>query len=1427
MKKKKKILINFIFVIILFITSSIYAGAPRIVSVSVAPANPSYGDLVNIYVTACVNKYTNGFIDIAFSSSNSRRSPGTAGQVFVVSIAGLDRPRVNPAPTGGEIGYTFAASDGGATNNCTDCEGDSNSRTITRVYTVHVPDSSYFTSCGETGTLYLHVGMKDSYLGAGDWTGLSACQSWTSSGWTQPIPTQNFTIRKTVEGTLATGAQDLLLYKIDYTYANGNGFRIVEDIPSGFTIVTYGPQSIPGGSVGVGASSITWTFPSMSGQPGTKEGSVWVLVRWNAAGAGPFINTATGSWGGSGAQTSSVTTRVGDAAFIINKVASAESLLTGSAITYYLSYEINGYQLRNFQGFDNLSGTYTGGTPPPGWRYLPTAGGAYGTWTIEDPCNVGDRYITGSAGSAQYPGLLLDDGSGANDSDQFCEGMIVSDVMINAGTGYAGADAQVIIRSNGSSDSSARSYGVVLSIDANPSPGYFMLQRCSGSGCNYPAGGMPAMGAPVTGVWYRVRVIVTNEGGGQRFQAKVWPKGSAEPTGWDFNYVDSTAYNSDFDCRGSGTYNDWRPGINEQAGDEAGDVKDSYDNFTVYKARQVDSGYVLDDLPTGVTYGGCNGCTNTGSGLSWALPSTGFQSGTFTWWGTVTGCSTVSNIAIINGGSNVYSNWVFTDVLCWTPTYTPTRTFTRTPTLNPNSPTFTSTRTRTPTPTFTRTYTPTYTRTPTPSPSRTPTTSPTRTPTPTYSRTPTPTPTPSPTPSRTLTPTYTRTPTSSPSPSPSRTQTPTPTRTATPTFTNTPSPTPTYTYTRTPTPTPSRTSTPTYTRTPTPSSTYTNTRTRTPTFTYTDTISSNTPTATPTFTSTYTRTPTPTNSNTRTPTPTYTNTNSPTPTYTFTNTRTPTQSPTNTRTPTSTFTYTDTISSNTPTVTPTYTNTRTVTPTYTNTSSPTPTWTRTNTPTDTNTRTPTQSPTDTRTPTPTWTFTDTVSSNTPTVTRTWTNTWTSTPTYTNTRTPTDTFTQTNTRTDTFTPTNTPTWTSTRTPTPTFTNTNENTSTFTPTITRTATPTRTFTLTFTSTVTYTFTYTRTNTPTFTNTPTYTWTNTATPTWTATPSPSETPTPVMYPYLLTITIYNEAGEVVRVIASEAVSAPVTSVEYYAKGVTNPSVISKDGKLEIRLPRVETPSTFGTGSTTYYWDAINAQSQEVDTGVYYIKIETLDPYGHTTTMIKDLTVMRIDEYVELNIFNSAGEIIRKIRQEKNVITDTVTLDKLGDRLIFTKDGQETIIKYGNNIGDYIMWDGKNQAGEIVSSGIYEVQIVLKNAKDGVISEASKTVTVLREGKLYIEELKAIPNPYIKGSGGIIRFEWILQSIETGDVSIRIYNVAGELIRKLEGDLGAGNILWDLKTEERRLASRGIYIAVMDAKNNEGYKDSRIIKFAIASYK
>jgi hypothetical protein len=1313
-------------IIFLFALLSPVFATPRIVSVSMVPANPNFGDYVQITVQMCGSIYNSNEMAIAISAFSTVQPPGTGGQVFVVDINGSDRKDVNMA---GDMGYVMQPS-GGTADGCTDCSGDApNTHLTTQVFNVHIPTADYFSGCNLT-SLYIQVGTKDSYLGPSDWSALPACQI-TTVPFSIPIMTSQFQITKREEGILQSPG-DLVLFSVDYTYANGSGFTITDPMPAGFTLVSYGPTTIPGsggsvtgGTVGMTSGTITWTFPSRAGMSGNSSGTVWMLLRMTGTPTGTYTNTATGNMGSLN-QTSSASVTTGQAAINITKIESTASLLTNTNITYTLSWEVNGMALRNYQPFDNLpTGTYTG-TPPAGWKFQ-TSSGTTGTWTVSDPCSTGGHNITGAEPGGHYPGLLLDDGSSTNNSDQFCTGEIVADEFINPGT-FAGADAQIIIRSNGIDGAGGQSLGIVSSIDANPSPGYFMLQECTGTTCTYPAGGMPAIGAVSANKWYRIRILVTGTAcGTQTIQARIWARGDPEPTTWDINYTCTECANAAWTCDGTCTgevSTDWRPGINEQPG-TTNDVTDTYDNFATYQPRVTDNAFVTDVVPTGITGAGCSGCT-LGSTLSWNIGNASMTSGSFTWWGTVTGCNPISNQGLIGspGNSSILSNWVSADVLCWSPTYTPTRTITVSPTQSTPSPT--------PTVTFTRTFTPTYTRTPTP------TFTYTITPSPTFTFT------------RTATPTYTNT--NSPTP----TYTATSTRTPTPTYTNTNSPTPTYTATST--------------RTPTP--TFTDTNTFTPTFTASVTISSNTPTDTPTFTVTYTATPTYTDTKTYTPTSTYTNTRTPTNTFTdtYTVTFTPTYTDTYTDTPTITVTSENTPTV-TPTITPTYTATNTFTPTYTN----------------TNTYTPTATFTATRTYTPTYT-------NTLTYTDTPLNTATVTMTFTPTRTVTDTFTFTRTLTDSPTQTSTFTYTSTPTPTPT------------------------------------------NTDTPTDTPTPTPTSTFTDTPTITPTPTITQTEEPFPYILTITLYNEAGEVVKVLAQDVTNMPLTNILVTAGGVTNPATITSDTPVQITLPGMDTPNTQGSGvDPVYVWNPINQQSQDVSPGVYYIKVEETDTYGHVAAIIKDITVMKIEQYVEVNIFNAAGELVRNIREYKTTLDQQISLG-VADYIVIQNDGtvKNGTVKYGTNLGEAMQWDGKNQTGDIVTNGVYEVQVIVKT-NQGSMLEASKTVIVLREDKVYLDKLVIQPNPYSKDKknnpAGIVLFKWATKNgtPEPGHAVIRIYNVAGELVKELKGDLAAGGstgISWDLKTNGGNILSTGFYAVMLEGKSLTGYIDRKTAKLAIIGY-
>ena len=67
-------------------------------------------------------------------------------------------------------------------------------------------------------------------------------------------------------------------------------------------------------------------------------------------------------------------------------------------------------------------------------------------------------------------------------------------------------------------------------------------------------------------------------------------------------------------------------------------------------------------------------------------------------------------------------------------------------------------------------------------------------------------------------------------------------------------------------------------------------------------------------------------------------------------------------------------------------------------------------------------------------------------------------------------------------------------------------------------------------------------------------------------------------------------------------------------------------------------GLGYSDFYWYVDNDASQMLNSGLYYMKFEQKDEYGHSNIMIEEIHVIRVEEYVELNIFNSGGELVRK---------------------------------------------------------------------------------------------------------------------------------------------------------------------------------------------
>jgi flagellar hook assembly protein FlgD len=313
------------------------------------------------------------------------------------------------------------------------------------------------------------------------------------------------------------------------------------------------------------------------------------------------------------------------------------------------------------------------------------------------------------------------------------------------------------------------------------------------------------------------------------------------------------------------------------------------------------------------------------------------------------------------------------------------------------------------------------------------------------------------------------------------------------------------------------------------------------------------------------------------------------------------------------------------------------------------------------------------------------------------------------------------------------------------------------------------------------------------------------------------------------YNEAGERVKLITSANISANINGFETYVNGeknnVFNPNEADGKGDLYLRFPGIITPEQNALTYVEFAWDGTNESGQEINQGVYFIKVSIQDEYGHTETTIKEVQLIKTEEYTRISIYNGAGEIVSLI---ETPLASGSIIDLTGlDDVLYVGTGGTVPIKYGS-AGQALNWDGKNLDGQTVSNGIYEIVVEVKTAT-GYETMASKTVTVLSEegapmlvdstGKLFP---KIYPNPLITNSTtppAVI--DWFLAV--PGEITVRIYNVAGELVRKLEGDLNAKPMTWDLREQNGQAVSSGLFIIVMQAKADDGRRETAVTKFVV----
>ena len=330
---------------------------------------------------------------------------------------------------------------------------------------------------------------------------------------------------------------------------------------------------------------------------------------------------------------------------------------------------------------------------------------------------------------------------------------------------------------------------------------------------------------------------------------------------------------------------------------------------------------------------------------------------------------------------------------------------------------------------------------------------------------------------------------------------------------------------------------------------------------------------------------------------------------------------------------------------------------------------------------------------------------------------------------------------------------------------------------------------------------------------------------------------FPYLITIGVYNEAGELVRTIARSATSGPMGQILLSTGATVNidpskPNIdsMTSESPLNIYMPGINTPENPAGTGTLFNWNSITDANQTAGSGIYYIKFEQLDQYGHTNVVIKEISMMSVQQYVEVSIFNSAGELVRTIRDYKDVSNTSISL-KVGNNntgmVVIEKGSNNINITYGTGLTDYVSWNGLNDQGIAVSSGNYEVQVNLVT-NEGKQTVASKTIIVLSENSKYMGDVGIWPNPYVAKASVTkqVKFVWN-PGTEDGWMNVTVYTIAGEKVRSFNAALQSGSLTWDLKTNDNSLVGNGYYVVVYESQNTSGRLDRKTLKMAILGNK
>lgn len=215
---------------------------------------------------------------------------------------------------------------------------------------------------------------------------------------------------------------------------------------------------------------------------------------------------------------------------------------------------------------------------------------------------------------------------------------------------------------------------------------------------------------------------------------------------------------------------------------------------------------------------------------------------------------------------------------------------------------------------------------------------------------------------------------------------------------------------------------------------------------------------------------------------------------------------------------------------------------------------------------------------------------------------------------------------------------------------------------------------------------------------------------------------------------------------------------------------------------------------WNGKNSNGQFVSGGTYTILMTSIDPFGKETRYTAALTVIREPVGVEVDIYNSAGELVKQFDTASDSASAGTELVLSSKALVAGKGS--VLIQYGQ--GDQLSWNGTNDEGDEVQSGTYLVKLVLQEAGGPRVISSSIEVLDLAPAPL---KLTVAPNPAKQGEALQLSYK----ATGASSVQVYLYSLPGELVARGVGPGAGGRIV--IATHG---FTSGIYLLVFESQGN-----------------